>query len=610
MSEGTHLKKMNRRRVAMLLLLFSASTLFLSVIIPLNEKTAEYAGNIILAHAPYWTCAIFSITLAVTAGIIARQGEFNLVLKCSGVLITASVANVLLFGRMFSYFAVGRGDLLTQIGQTSDLVSEGVINDRNFYPGTHILAASLELASGIDVAVLFAILIVPIWLIFFLFLLSYSRRHMKCRKVPLIALVIPAFLPLGVMHTSFLPMSVAIVLLLIVLHLGELSTIRNHRSRSHLACYLTTVAILPVYHPLVAIVAVAPIALMSRVDFLRPFKPPYSLPLQIRSRGIAVFAAVTTISWIVMFGFWKRTLNQFISWTLGDEVPISSGEKFLSLVSLSSVSVLEIASILVFTYGVFLLLSILLVVLVIQKRRSGVALTDIIDKALVSGAVLSLGLEAIVFIAPTGLDVYRMIWLTVFFVSLFVVRASVVPFDPGQTSDVHRTTRGRKWNRMKGRGASAFCALVFILAAILGPISCYRGPWVLQASDEVTYEEVSGTVLIGSLLSSDSGSVVGFGTSHRLFHAANGFGVGDSFSYYSRNRSVPDHFGYDTHQHAGESLPPSAFVIMTSYERYAYEHVWKDADLFSHADFDRFDTSDSSVDRIIDCGDIILYFVG
>jgi len=187
-----------------ILFLFALVFIALSLLILVKTPSADgYEFSIYYAYPWYfWFFIIMSLFIGQLIIIKNAISENELNSWVFGVIIILITDAILLFLPIVrSYLIYGRGDVLTHVGYTKDILNSGHISPSNIYPVEHILATTIHGITNIDLGTL-TIALPDILFLLFIFWYTLFILQVFERKVALLILPISA-LPLFDTGTIF-----------------------------------------------------------------------------------------------------------------------------------------------------------------------------------------------------------------------------------------------------------------------------------------------------------------------------------------------------------------------------------------------------------------------
>ena len=587
-------------------MLFLSSLLLISCLLgaSLAPSSGGYEGDIFAANSLFWVQGVMAIQLSVFS-ILACTESRHRFFRITGMVIAAlAIVGLLSISSLLNIPAVGRADPLTHVGIVRDVIDAGHLMKQDFYPTVHLLSASMVLMSDIDVLSSFRIAPSYQWICLALFLVVLARRirfRTGCSSGGF-AFLLAVILPLGSLLYSFLPMGMALVLLPLLVYLA-VSTARSKRSFPFVACFLLIGAIMPMTHPLVAVLA---IILVPWLGIFKPqdadvvITPAIGWP-QRRFAWRACYMAVVTLWWLVSFAVWKGNALRLLESLIGEGSYEPSGQRVLSLIASSSLGLHELFIVMVLTTGPLLILSLLFLL-----GHSFSGKRNLRGNPTYRLAIIGLGLASIVeitvFIIPTGLDHIRMIWVMTIFL-VFAVLSN------GEFATLCMKALTMIRVRQIRNASVIFAVILLALSPTIVPFSVYKSPLTFQSSEIVCDNELAGAEYVAENYERSMTKMTSIGPTFRLFFATEGYDEAVAIAEIIRAERVPDHFGYDTSSVAGDSFGSDTWLLLTSYDQYSYSVVWTKANVFNATDFEKLERRDSSANGIADFGDFTLYLI-
>jgi hypothetical protein len=503
-----------------------------------HSPAAGYELSIYDSMGPsVWMCLIGAI--AGGTGIIVHQAfaETKSRLWLLGFLsLTLATAIILLLPAFRDYYLYSAEDTNTHVQ-----LAEGILLTRHFgqdnkYPITHTLIAQLSHICGVApvhlvryVPVLFSVLFM-----LFSYLLATSVLPHRGQAV-LAAGTTTLFF--NYYHVCAYPQTMAMMTLPLVFYLyfkGFLGMSLPFR-----VAFVVVLLLLPFFHPAPAAVLIACLLAAEGAKLVwRMREPRADSPVTAKHYGVTygptLICGVTFLAWISSFYIFTKTVYNILNWLVGEIESVPRVAEVEQMFQSRGLDVQAQVLLGLKLYGdnvVYLGLSALALLIVFGRflqRDTRVRNLSILSMPfLVSGPAWVL-IFATTLLVTLGrlLSANIMMWAT-----------------PPLAAFTLYEVLGR-WRRSRVFLITAS----LLVASVLGVLSVYHSPYVLQPSWQVTHRDVDGAEWFldhTAYASRDRFATLGI---PRI--AADGLVV------------MPQHFGYSTNDRLGQSLPIDLHVLI------------------------------------------------
>lgn len=509
------------------------------------------------------------------------------------------------------YPTYGTGDHLYHIGEVKDILQFGNIGQNNFYPNLHILTASSILVIGGGVISIvnfisrFFFFLMPILMYLFFRIIFNKKNEMK------FALILAStFLFFGTLCNYLAPFYQSFLLTPIILYLYfKRGTLKDTISFSLL--FTITVVSCIFYHPLNSLLLILIFLFLAIILYLSPkikgvnlIEVPKKI-LKEKSFNIVLFSILLFFAWYFSFSYIVGSFyNVFSSIFYGTSESFfeSQATAFTSY----SPKLFDTLKVLVYTYGFFLIVSLLSIFSAIYifikwqrnkqsfKLRFCFAFSGIIFlvfSVLVAGAIFS---DLIV-----GWNRF-MLWETIFSIILITLAFYSLLSDSKNGNTVTKP--------FKKLVTTVVVCIILVSLTFLSIFTFYTSPLTSNVNLQVTNMDWDGAEWINE--HSDKQILIDeLGIAQWRFYSAiygiQGYPVDYIF------KLPPDHFNYHNTTSLGEYYNESRYMIITHLARIRYPESYPDyRELwrFTPDDFDQLQDDDTVI-RLYDNGGFEAYLV-
>jgi hypothetical protein len=516
-------------------------------------------------------------------------------------LVTALLMNglLLLLPYIRGYPIYGRADVLTHVGRIKVIFEAAAIGGSNFYPNTHLMAATAAFATGLEPSEVVTFIPPVFSILYFGSMYFLLTRLFESRRRVLLGLPFVALPLMSAYHVQFLPYQVTVLFTPFVLFLF----LKQQRTGAPPVRAALAAAILAfvVYHPL---------ATMFLLIFFAVWLVAKHLPL---SRMESKYVRPTSVASITLAGFvaWYYNFTGMIirfeiiyNTVFGTQEGTAPIQDYGATVSRTSPELIDLVRIAVFRYGLGALLLLLggffvlaMTTLWIRRRFEPDFFTVVFSVMMISFGIGAAGFLVIDLIV--GMD--RPLAIAKIFATLLVGGLFYLLLrerDLTQLSGLYRL------------GFNASLAVVIIVVVSLATFTLYPSPMGSEKNQQVTEMELDGTAWTfdhrNVSVSTDEIGIAQrrFFDAHEGRDAPNVITSGD-------DTTPPARFNYTTRQYLGQSYEEDHYLMITELGRVTYpaqfpeyRRFWR----YTPENFDRLNR-DETVSQVYDNGEFDLYRV-
>lgn len=529
-------------------------------------------------------------SLAGATGIIVHQafaGRKSRYWFLGFLILIAGVSIILLLPALRAYYMYGSSDTLAHTEWTRNVLDEGRIQKRNFYPVTHLLMTQLTQVSGAPPEAVAKY--VPVLFTVLLMLLSYLLATVVVPKKggALLAAATTALF-FNYYHVCVYPQALSIMTLPLVFYLYFKGF--GGASVPFRAAFVIVLLLFAFFHPATAAVLIACLLAaeaakaMWRVRGNITSSAAATVPDRITLEPTFI-CSVAFLTWMSSFYILAITLRNLLRWLAGEMQSIPRVAEVQQMFETLGIGVQQEVVLALKMYGdnlIYLCLSaIALLIIGYRFARRQIEFTNL--------SILSM---AFLVSGPA--------WVLVFAGSLLItfgrlLGANIMMWATPVLASLALYEMFGRWKRV---GFVVVTSLL-LCASVVGVFGVYQSPYILQPSWQVTRQDVRGSDWF--LAHTESENRREFAT------------LGIEPALASGRATLPEHFGYRQQQRLGQSWPMDVVVIMEKRSRLVAAHAvlsktmisnWRVVRLgFEEGDFERLE-ADRSVGRLYSNGEL------
>lgn len=605
-----------------------------------------YEISIYEAYPVYmWIFLILSmfcgVGLMVTESFSKKRSNFWIF----GFIIVAAVDFiVLLLPYIRGYFTYGRGDVLSHIGFSRDIIATGHFtpagsSGENFYPISHILMSSVSYLTGINVEIIAEILPIFFFMayIFFIYLLSLELTQNVKRSILITSFA--SILLFTNENLAFVPSMLAFFLMPLLLFLflkansGSVDSRKNPIIFSGL--FIMILLLMPFLHsgegtlfliPLFVGIYISIIVYKYINKYKKMSNKLDNLNLHTNLYNILLLLFVSWFSWFVSFSIFGYQMKRIIDWLLF-EIGTSDKTNFLDLLGKAHLSIFQLMDLLVKVYGqqLFYILLAIVVSVIIWKNLL-IGKTPLKSEKFTRANLLSIDkwknvlssehnvkLEIFIF------SVLFLIFFTLLVVSFsnfigvessrsmrYVIFVSTILIGLGTFEFIKHLTD------QNYRKIGIFLVVIFIgISGAIGIYNTFASPITKTTNYQVTHMEISGMTWF--LDNGQSNLTINSIEPEQILRYSGAIvGQRNVYTHITSLEYPGEHFNYTNKSVFGESLNNSEYFMDWKLQKILYprlfpeyENLWK----FNSEDFNRFENDDPTVNNIYSNGEFWIYYI-
>lgn len=585
---------------------------FISLILALTiiATTPQATGYEISIYAAYSPVLWLFIILSISCGIIilvyqSYTGTYSKlwVLGYFTIIFTNLIILILPLSR--SYIAYGRGDVLTHIGFTQDIISTGHFGNlnvigQNIYPVIHIFLATIDYFTGINVDTLS--MIVPIFFTLFYFISIYMLSRVLTDKHAerLLITAVGSILLFRGESLMIAPSVECFYVLPIIVFLSYKMKTSIHNKMVFSLLVLIFLILTPFFHPGEGTILLLIVLLGIDISFTIYDHRKKSIKLSLRSFlniSSAMYSVLLAV-WLLWFGYSSsltRQIQKLVDVLLNND-SVSTAAIYASTVNKANLSILQILDLVIKMYGqdiLFFGISLLICILLLKNRSRKPI--DQKSWAFMLLFFIFCSLMFITYFVDVSLGYNREMRYTLF--------ASTILNGIGFYFLLS--------NYPARKIISAILVIILISTAWISLFNIYSSPLVVSNNYQVTKMELLGMEWFmdhrNEKLQVQSSNIYDplrfidaiYGRMYYLNHTINA-------------SNSADHFNYNNQTEYGSLSPKNIYIVEDKLNRIYYPEVipqyeayWR----FTPEDYHLLDTSDVSVDNIYSNGEFWSYEV-
>ncbi|OPX99809.1 MAG: hypothetical protein A4E59_00117 [Syntrophorhabdus sp. PtaB.Bin027] len=587
------------------------SLFILLIIIAITPPSKGYEISIYTIYPIYfWFFFIISITCGIlillSSCFIQNQPKWWIF---GFFMLTYTNITILLLPFFRGYTTLGRGDVLTHIGLTKDILFTGNFSiagvSTNHYPIIHILISHLSLTTGLNPELLVEIIpgFFTIFYIIGMYLLAREISTNWCQ-----ILFITAFASLLLFkheNLMFAPSVLCFYLLPFILYIiFKRKTIKQPTNFS--LVLLIILILIPFFHPgegtiflfiILFCLGISEWLYMVihqlrnnlKLKNARSNKFPLIIPI--------LLLFITWFFWFSSYSSFSGTIKTVWNWLIY-EIGTTTAMQYENLLLKANLSLSEILRTSISMYGhifIYILLGSLIFFVVLIKFFAS---KDNVNLELFQYTILFGIFFLLLFVAFFS----KVIWVEFNREMRYLIFAATILIGLGVSIIFQKLPR---------KVEIIILLVLLFSSAIIAIFNCYPSPIIREGNSQVTKMEIIGITHFlkfqnDKYLIDDLGlNQMRFG---QLIQGTNN--LPKNIRYI--NTTPPDHFGYQYKDYYGESYTVDRYFLETKLGRISYpeifpdfEHLWR----FTPSDFFQLENRDTSANIIYYNGEFRTYYI-
>ena len=506
-----------------------------------------------------------------------------------GLLIIVMANSVVLLLPFFhGYLVYGRNDALSHLMVVKDIVSAGKVAAHDYYPASHVLAASLSEVCGVEPAVIINCLPAFFSVIYVLGVCSLAFVVGNSRGQVLLISALGTVLLFSNFGSTFLPTHFAFAIVPLILFLFY----RSMSGMGTSVVFVILLLLMPILH-IFGCVMLAGIFLLYGLSQALWNRLSREGGIAGRVQGAsywppALLVLVGGFAWywsFAAFGANANSIVNFIEHGVGER----PADTYQSAMTTVNTSVFDLLCYFVRGYGHEFIYAVMagIAVLVIIRRVYW-------TRKPVASAEIFFGLVFVVF----ALAFFPFLFGSLLFLNPlreleWALMAGTVVSGMVFYGVISPKQEGSRW-RLGRKTASAIVALVLVVSSIIGVFGAYYSPLAGLTNAQVTRAEMTGMQWFLTHLSPEAPTI---NVSHVSEFAWRGLStdpgsvtVGTKVLVFSE---VPPHFDYQQESTLAPDLRSGGYLVITRCDRLQASEIWREKGKFTTGDFDRLNDEPS-----------------
>lgn len=454
---------------------------------------------------------------------------------------------ILLLPLFRGYLIYGRFDVLEHLGRVKDILLTGNIGSDNFYPIMHILIAEIRTVANISLNSQTSWLPAFFWAMLLMWYFMFISNFTRDTNLGKFSTLLWVFFPLGYWHTSMVGNMFSYYFMFLILGVWFSSVTRQKK------CLLIAVlySALVFFHPLTSMYLLMVFVTFDLLDYVFKAKKEE----EYFTKGLGIVMVVIWTIWYLSFEKTKYPLRAFWFSLVGlVERKNSFFSMYVSNVERYHLPILRVVKFSLYRYwGIILVGGLALIVIVkflgsIRTKRKN---------ELVRQNIVIFALFIVLFSIWSVLNVFLK------FVNFERSLRYVVAFSIPLASTMVFRLKKLEINRKR----TLSIMILFLLFSYFGTFTVHSSPLTGKPNNQVSASEYYGMgwwfkERDDSLRGYDDGQI----TQYRFYETW--YGRDSAFKaknllHYRRGRSlIPEHFGYDKNEFAGNAFESPVYFIL------------------------------------------------
>jgi hypothetical protein len=488
--------------------------------------------------AAVWVCLITA--LVGGTGIVVHQALAGLKSRywiLGFCVLMLALCIILLLPAFRGYYLYGALDTKTHTDFAEDLLSRGHFQPYNQYPITHILLAQLVQASGATAQMVSEYVPVFFTVLFMLFSYLLASSVMPTAGAALLAAATtPLFF--NYYHVCTYPQSLSVMALPLLFWLYFKSS--GSTSLAPRIAFVTMLLLFPYFHPAPAGVLVVSLLGAEAAKAAWRFwvkKPPAAARVDADRIALepTLIASVAFLTWISSQAIFAKTIWNTLGWLRGEIAAVPRVAEVETLLQTTGLTVADQFVLGLKMYGDNLVyLSLSMLALLILARRFVQKHAEVRNLSVLSMPFLISGPAWVLIFASTlSVTLGRLLGSNIMMWATPVFAAFAL----------HELFR--RWKR----AGLVTVTAILLCSSVVGIFGVYHSPYILQTNWQITRQEVEG---------------VAWYETHGRPRYPSAFASLGFVAMVPGRLTVPDHFGYATHEMLGESFPLDTYLLLSA----------------------------------------------
>ncbi len=497
------------------------------------------------------------------------------------------------------------GDAMTHIGNMVDIIETGQIGDQNYYPGVHLLGASLWDVTDLSREAVSNLLFVCWYAMYLLnvYLLATMVTKHRGQVLLITALASPLIFSsyIATLHPSYLSLYL-IPLLLYFLYRRTNTVERQH---ANILMVFVLALALVIIHPLTSLFVIVILFALNAAKHLFGYissrtesslHSDFDIP---ESYTIPLLMLIFWALWYLIaneFGFIEQNINEIYDFMLdrGNENPFQSQTGDLNKSDMSIWQLIEVA---IYRYGaIFAYLAVSLV------AAAAVFKAALSRKGWIDSSTFS---YTILFAVGLGMAVFSMLAISGEVAPVRIARSFllIAPFISGLVfyKMFYRDNEKRAnltWFKSRRTAFIAFITTLVLGASILSMLNVYGSAKTGDPNSQITWMEINGS----EWFTDHRDGLVDVVTDDVAVGRYDDFYLGsesEDFDLVWYPTQVPSHFGYDVYDSITDALDINHAYLATCEKGRIRIMYYREVDRHLHPQYEKEDYASLRADPAV-----------
>jgi hypothetical protein len=553
----------------------------------------------------FWLFLIISIFCGFILMVTESLNDYESKQWILGFLVVLfSNVIILLLPFFRGYSVLGRGDVLSHIGYSIDIINTGHFGvagtyGENCYPIIHILIVSINQFTGLNLGVITETL--PIFFIVFYMIFIYilSKEITKNNSKSILITTFASVLLFQHENLMLAPSVQSFLLLPLILFLFYKSYLQQKDPMVYGVLFIFMLLIMPFFHPGEGTLFLIPLFLgiSLALIFYNKINTENSEYMKLNTNllNIMLIIFVTWATWFISFSSFGRQTKKILNWLIY-ESGTTNVAQYSNLLGKVNLSIDQIFILATKIYGqelIYVLLALLISLIILKKvlRKNHVESEKFTFSILF---FIFSGVAIISFFNNVGVEGFRGMRYVIF-ISTILIGMCLYDFV-------------KKINYKKI--GTILIISVLMLSSIISIFNTYPSPIIKDSNSQVTQMELTGT---NWFLDNRNNSLYVDSIEPQQIIRFSVAIIGENgYNQEIHLKKSPDHFNYTNTSSYGNSVMHPAYFVDWKLSRIFYPKIYpeyKNLWRFTPENFDYLDNKDTSVNEIYSNGEFWVYYL-
>jgi len=509
---------------------------FASFIIAWNYPATSYELSVYSSLPLAWIFMILAIVIGIITLVYQALNRNYRYFQLSFLILILGNFIILSLPYFKGYFLYGGSDPFAHLQMTSFVISNGRIQEDNFYPILHILGAILTEVLSIRIETVMKLLPVAFTILFMIFTYFLATAVSPKKEYGMLAFAASATLLFTYFHVTAYPFCISLFLFPFVFYLYFKSRESKLTRTSYIVLLIISLLLMPYTHALPSAALIFCLLAAEVIGAVYTKRAKRESMLNAVNLNPALISGIIWFMWWSSFSIFKTGVKQVNNWLFSEaeKVPRTS-----ELEPVFDMKIEEWIKLIIKTYGdqiIYLILSLIALGLIFKaflRKKEDIgnlfSLSFIFLASIFSHIILFASIGYTTFGRFLGANIG--VWATPILTAFFLFEVL---------------------KRYKKIGM-ALVASILIGSFTLSAFSVYPSPWTLRPNWQFMYQDASGFYWSGEHVHEVGkgygkafiGTLIG-----HIHYGTWGWDV----------EKIPPHFGYDNHTMLGESLSKDTII--------------------------------------------------